>query len=336
MIRKKHRAWTRYIETRSEAKYLEYARLRNKVEKVTRSAAKRHGTEIAESAKTNPKRFWAYVKSRTKVKESIPDLIVDVATNRRTTNDHEKTETLSKFFASVFTDEPPGCIPTPAPQRYAEALDTLEITALEVEERLKELKIDKARGPDGIHPWVLRECAAEISRPLGLIFKKSLFSGVLPKKWKQANITAIFKKGNKQLPNNYRPVSLTCILCKVMEAILREEIVKHMRNNSLFSPCQYGFVERRSTTLQLLHTIEDWLKDIDEGKVIDACYLDLMKAFDTVPHRRLLAKVRSYGIQGELLRWISSFLGGREQTVCLSGCKSHPWKSGVESHRDPS
>lgn len=331
IIRKKHRAWTRYIETRSEAKYLEYARLRNKVKKVTRIAEKRHEAEIAETAKINPKRFWAYVKSRTKVKERIPDLIVDVATNQRTKDDHEKTETLSKFFASVFTDEPPGRIPTPAPQRYAETLETLEITPTEVEERLKKLKIDKARGPDGVHPWILRECASEISRPLCLIFKKSLSSGDLPKQWKQANISAIFKKGNKQLANNYRPVSLTCIPCKVMETILRKEIVRHMSYNSLFSPCQYGFMERRSTSLQLLHTIEDWLKDIDEGKVIDACYLDLMKAFDTVPHRRLLAKVKSYGIQGDLLEWIASFLGGREQTVCLSGCESRPMevRSGV-------
>jgi hypothetical protein len=128
-------------------------------------------------------------------------------------------------------------------------------------------------------------------------------------------VTAIFKKGDKQLAKIYRPVSLTSIICKIIEAIIRKEIVQHMIRNSLLSDSQYGFVQKRSTTLQLLHTIEEWTRVLDRGQTLDVCYLDMMKAFDSVPHRRLMAKISSYGIRGKVFKWIKSFLERRKQIV---------------------
>ena len=97
--------------------------------------------------------------------------------------------------------------------------------------------------------------------------------------------TAIFKKGEKKKPNNYRPVSLTSIPCKVMESIIRDQIMKHMKRNNLFSNKQFGFLDGRSTVLQLLIVLDKWTRTIDEGESIDCIYCDFKKAFDKVPHK---------------------------------------------------
>ena len=109
-----------------------------------------------------------------------------------------------------------------------------------------------------------------------------------------ANISAIFKKGKKTLPQNYRPVSpvsLTCIICKIMENLIRDAIIDHMTVNNLFSPYQFGFISGRSTVLQLLHVMKIWNEILDQGGSIDAIYCDFMKAFDKVPHKRLVYKL---------------------------------------------
>ena len=92
-----------------------------------------------------------------------------------------------------------------------------------------------------------------------------------------------------------------------MESIIRDHIVIHMVKNNLFSPKQFGFISGRSTTLQLLHVIEIWSQILDRGGNIDSIYCDFMKAFDKVPHRRLVYKVSKYGIKGDVISWIDSF-----------------------------
>ena len=114
-------------------------------------------------------------------------------------------------------------------------------------------------------------------------------------------------------------MSLTSIPCKIMEYFIRNCIIDHMRSQNLFSEFQFVFVSNRSTTLQLLHAMETWTKSIDSGQVIDNCYLDIQKAFDTVPHKRLMMKLEAYGIKGKILDWIRSFLSNREQCVKVNG-----------------
>ena len=152
-----------------------------------------------------------------------------------------------------------------------------------------------------------------------LIFKSSVETGQLPKVWKNANITAIYKKGDKKEAGNYRPVSLTCIVCKVLESIIREKIVDHMNTYKLFSKKQFGFLSGRSTMLQLLKVLDRWTEILDNGNCIDVAYCDFMKAFDTVPHQRLLHKLRMYGIGPKYIKWLSAFLVGREQRVIVKG-----------------
>ena len=140
----------------------------------------------------------------------------------------------------------------------------------------------------------------------------------IPDEWKHANVSAIFKKGSKTSPKNYRPVSLTCVICKILESIIRDKIIDHMKANNLFSPKQFGFIAGRSTILQLLHVLDIWTEILDQGGTLDVIYCDFMKAFDKVPHKRLVYKVRKYGITENILAWINSFLSNRTQCVTVN------------------
>ena len=177
-------------------------------------------------------------------------------------------------------------------------------------------------GPDGIHPRFLKELATHLCKPLGILFNKSLNECKLPNEWKQANVSAILKKGSRKKAGNYRPVSLTSIVCKIMESCVRDHIVDHMSKNSLFSTQQYGFIKGRSTSLQLMNVIDMWTKALDKRFSIDIVYLDFRKAFDTVPHKRLLHKLEAYGINRPILGWVRNFLTGRVQQVCVNGMYS--------------
>ena len=137
--------------------------------------------------------------------------------------------------------------------------------------------------------------------------------GELPKELKQGRISAIFKKGNRRKAGNYRPVSLTSIICKCLEHCIKGHIVNHMMRNKLFSTQQFVFIKGCFTVVKNLNVMDSWTKALDRGESIDVVYLDFMKAFNTIPHKRLIGKLKSYGIEYYTLRWIQVFLSDRIQ-----------------------
>ena len=174
-----------------------------------------------------------------------------------------------------------------------------------------------------MHPKMLKELAEVLAKPLKIIlFNTSLNEGVVPDIWKEGNITALFKKGDKSDPGNYRPVSLTSVICKIMEKLIREMIVAHMIKNQLFSKKQFGFISGRSTTLQLIKVMDKWTEILDNGGKLDAVYMDFMKAFDKVPHKRLIKNMRRYGINQIIINWVENFLKNRQQKVIVNGAES--------------
>ena len=167
------------------------------------------------------------------------------------------------------------------------------ITPASITDKLSKLNKNEAQGLDKIPPRVLQELCIQLGTPLSILFNKSIEKGQLPQDWKNAEVTAIFKKGTKSIPGNYRPVSLTCVVCKVLESVIREVMVNHMIECNLYSDCQHGFRKSRSCTTQLLQVMEDFTYLIDNSQPIDIIYLDFQKAFDQVPHQRLLYKLNS-------------------------------------------
>ena len=152
-----------------------------------------------------------------------------------------------------------------------------------------------------------------------MIFTKLFAEGCVPSIWKKDNVCPIFKKGVKGDTGNYRPVSLTCVIGKVMESLLRDSVVKHLVLHQLIRASQHGFMLGRSTLTNLLAYLESLTDMVDEGHAVDVLYLDFAKAFDKVPHARLIEKCRGLGIGGKVLSWIQEWLTGRQQRVVLNG-----------------
>ena len=180
----------------------------------------------------------------------------------------------------------------------------MEITLEAVKAKIAKLKIDKSPGGDQLHPRVLSETRELIAEPLMMIFKKSLLTGQVPEDWKLAEVVALYKKGARSDRGNYRPVSLTSVCCKVLESLVRDHLMSHLLKNDLLSKSQFGFVKGRSTMLQLLSMLDRWTEFLEKGGQVDAIYTDFEKAFDKVPHKRLISKLKSYGISTALIKWI--------------------------------
>ena len=169
---------------------------------------------------------------------------------------------------------------------------------------------------------LLQNVADEVAKPLTLIFTKSLNESKLPEDWKRANITAIYKKGARNEASNYRPVSLTSVVCKILEAIIKEKLTRFLQDKQWIVNEQHGFVSGRSCLTNLLETLEKWTEYLDAGHSLDVVYLDHRKAFDTIPHKRLLTKVSQAGVSGKVLHWIKAFLPDREMKVTVNGSAS--------------
>ena len=194
---------------------------------------------------------------------------------------------------------------------------------------LNVLNIHKAPGPDGLSARVLKECSSEIAPILTLIYNESLAQGTVPDDWRQANVAPVFKKGEKYNAANYRPVSLASICCKTLEHIIVSNINKHLGFENILADCQHGFQSRRSCETQLVQFYHDLVSNLDHAlnhdqKQTDVNIMDFAKAFDKVPHRRLLYKLEYYRIRGSTHKWISSWLSERSQKVVLDGQASDP------------
>ena len=298
-----------------------------------RRARKNFENNLAKESKSNPKKVWKYINSKSKTRQGVGELCIDPKNpkSEKTEKDEEKANILADFFSSVFTKEPMDNIPELDKRCVREEWTKIVIIESEIIKALKVLKPDKSPGMDMLHPRLLREVREELEAPLAKIFIKSLESMTVPNEWKTARISAIFKKGNKSLAGNYRPVSLTSVVGKVMERLVRDHLINHFERNNLFTTKQYGFIGGRSTALQLLRVLDEWTEALDNGSDIDCVYMDYQKAFDTVPHNRLLKKLEAYGIGTELIEWIRNYLSGRKQQVSINGetSKWHDVTSGI-------
>ena len=323
VVKEKHKAYKKYRRLRTNESKDDYNRAKQMAIYVTKKARTEFETRIANNIKENPKEFYSYVNNKTTVRSEIA--VLKNRDGELAILPHEKAEMLNTFFASVFTKEDTANIPEPESKVLQSMLSTIIVTEQMVRDRLKEQKPGKSAGPDGIHSRVVVETQEQLVGPLTIIFNKSLSEGVVPDSWKEAEVVPIFKKGKRDDPGNYRPVSLTSVCGKIMEKIVRKEIVDHLERNEVISDVQHGFVQGKSCQTQLLTVIEEWTKWMEERKPFDCLYFDYRKAFDSVPHMRLMRKIESCGITGQVQRWIKSFLQGRRQRVRVGEAVSG-WK----------
>ena len=322
--RKKHSSWIRYLNTKSGEDYRNYIRERNAANKEVRRLRRGFEMNIAKDCKKNSKGVWNYIKKQRKSGSSMPDLKRKDGTF--TSNDEEAAETLNEQYFDTFTKEDTTNIPDiESKPLQTDPLSTFNVTRDRVLKVIRNLKVNKSPGIDKIHPRVLKEMDETISYPVTIIYKKSIEESKLPRQWKDAEITPIYKKEAKNLPQNYRPVSLTSVICKILEKLVVEDIINHVKTNLLSCKEQHGFTAKKNTTTNLLEALNIITEAEMHGLPVDVLFLDYQKAFDTVPHRRLIQQVESFGITDKALKWIIEFLSDRRQRVRVNNNISS-WK----------
>ena len=245
---------------------------------------------------------WEDIKKR--IKEFSTDYFTANATSRRSLNAN--------------WDEIRSCISD------CTRMSDIHITEPGIEKLLRNLNPSKATGPDEIPARVLKECAAALAPVIADLFQQSLDEGAVLNDWKSQNVHPIFKKGTKSDPANYRPVALTAILCKQLEHCVSSNLYAHLDYYRWIKCYQHGFRRKLSTVTQLLTAVTDLFNAMAEGTRTDSIILDFSKAFDKVDLELLLTKLHHVGVDGNLLRWMRSFLTGRIQRVCIDGAASSP------------
>ena len=283
---------------------------------------------------TPSKKFWTFIKSKQNdsfAVSPLKDQGVLVTDNKK------RADILNRQFHSAFsakesfTEEEfrdrcdmtyDGTIPI---------MEDVKVSVVGVEKMLQQINPSKATGPDNISPRVLKEAASEIAPVLTKLFQTSLDTGVIPSDWKRAYVTPIFKKGERYRAENYRPISLTSIPCKLLEHIIVSAMMEHCGSHNILCDEQHGFRKNHSCETQLIGLVDEINKTLDRGHQQDLLIMDFSKAFDKVSHSLLVHKLRCLGIQGQINRWISTFLGDRTQAVVVDGSTSDtvPVESGV-------
>ena len=271
--------------------------------------------KLTANLKNNSKGFYSYLRNKRKLKSGVPSL--EEPDGSCTNTAIGRAEVLAETFSNVFVEEPLG--PLPELDQEDNNISDILINSDIVKKELGRLNCFKSTGPDGIHPKLFKSLSDDprFVNAIVMLFRKCTDLGTLPKVWKTANVTALFKSGSKKLPSNYRPVSLTCVLCKVYEQIIRSNIVEFLE--SKITKDQHGFMKNKSCLTNLLETFDCIIDLLESDVPVDLIYFDFSKAFDRVPHYRLLYKLENLGIKGSLLNVIKDFLTDRTFKVSVDG-----------------
>ena len=319
--RAKKKAWNNYINSGKDSSLYEVYKKKLKVSIEENKIARQNFEEkLASNVKNDSKSFYAYVGSKKRANNKVGPLRDN---SKQILNSKiENANLLNTYFSSVFTVENQNSIPTPRDKFLGNSdhiLTNVHITEDIVFEKLNKINVNKCQGSDEIHPKLLFELRNQIVKPLTVLFRLSLQSGLVPQDWREANVAPLHKKGSREKPENYRPVSLTSVVGKLLESIIKDSIVTYLDQYNLIESSQHGFTKGKSCLTNLLDFFEVVTKELDEGNNVDLIYLDFSKAFDKVPYERLFNKLKSHGISGNVLNWIKKWLSNRRQRVCIEG-----------------
>ena len=252
-IRYKQKMWRVYKHTGKDTDYDAYKEALNAATNEVRKSKRNFEHKLAQNIKSDSKSFYAYVRSKQNVRDKVGPL-KDTAGNI-ITQGFLMAEELNMHFSSVFKRENTSSLPVPETKfngSEGEKLGQLVVTPEVVASKINNMKENKSPGVDGISPKILKEIVEQISMPLAHVFNMSLQEGIVPLEWKEANIIPLFKKGSRNKSVNYRPVSLTSVICKLLETIIRDHMMDFLLKHRLINHSQHGFLKARSCLTNLL------------------------------------------------------------------------------------
>ena len=319
LIKKRNKAYCTMKHQPTPENISKFKSLKRKAQHSIRHSYEQYLTDIVNpTVDHGNKKLWSLIRAKRRDTTRVTPLKEN---GELVQQPLDKANVLNRQFKSAFspitTEHLPDIGESPYPQ-----MQNITVTVPGVEKLLLNLKPHKAAGPDAILPRTLKDFATEIAPVLTFIYNKSLSSSTIPDDWRTANVTPIFKKGERYLPSNYRPISLTCICCKIQEHIIVSNIMAHLDKHSILYRWQYGFRAKHSTDTQLTTFVHELSQNLDQRKQTDVIILDFSKAFDKVSHKHLALKLKYYGINKIVLDWINSFLTSRTQRVILDGATS--------------
>ena len=265
--------------------------------------------DIVKCRKSNPKKFYRFINNsratRSKIgplKNESDEIIVDPK---------EQAVLLNQYFASVFTKNTSALPTMPRRENGNCHLDGFTITKEKVKQVINQLNDQAAMGPDEIPPSIIKNLEEDLVQPLTILFQASMEQSRIPDDWRTAIVSPIYKmKGKKSDPSNYRPVSLTCVIGKMMERIVKEQLMAYLETNRLITDAQHGFRNGRSPQTNLIEFLNRTTKWLDKGRSFDILYFDSAKAFDKVCHKRLVMKLEQMGVEGKAKEWLRDWLSG--------------------------
>ena len=321
-LRLKEAAFRRLKRNPGHASETDFADRRREFKHIANAKYSEYLVKLTDDFKTNPKRYWSFLKCVTK-KASISPVLID-SNGSNVTGDYERATVLNEAFASKFTDPRVRTFPDAPEYRVLDSLDEFTVTDSAVLSALKSVAPNKACGADNISARIISECANELVVPMTKICNLSVRGGIFPERWKQANIIPLFKKGDKKIPGNYRSVSLLPLFGKILERVVYDQLFNHVK--PVLCEQQHGFIPKRSCISNLAVYLHSAWGAISGGYQTDAIYTDYSAAFQSVNHALVVHKLmNSYNLQGNAQKWFVSYLSGRRQRVVVNG-KTSEWK----------
>lgn len=275
------------------------------------------GHDLLGILRDNPQKFWKYLSPKNSAAQNLPFTNPDGSAVSAT----DSAEIMNSHFSSIFTHEPSTDVPSLPPRDFPQ-MPRIFVTSEGIANLIDNLKFSSSPGPDNIPAKILKSTKIISSLILQFIFNQSLDTGFIPKDWKISKVTPVPKSGSPSDPSNYRPISLTCIACKLLEHVIYSHIATHLDQNSFFFSNQHGFRRGLSCETQLYEFSTDLHFNLDSSFQTDVIYLDFSKAFDRVPHRRLISKLSCLSIDPLALSWIKNFLTGRVQYTVVANNES--------------
>ena len=267
-IKKKRNAWNKGKKWKRTEDKEEYKRLERETKRMIRRRKKGLEKSIAKEAKKNPKAYYAYINGRKNMRAKVGPLKVEEEGESTMVVDSKKqAEVLNSFYSSGFTRSD-GNIKEKEREVGVPEIINVGMDEERVKATILKLKENSAPGPDAIPNKLLIETVNEVSKPLSILFRKSLNERRIPDEWRYANVTPIFKKGPKSEPGNYRPVSPTSAIGKLMERLVKEAIENHLEQHNLIKPSQHGFRHGRSPQTNLIEFMEQTTEWADGGKPV--------------------------------------------------------------------
>ena len=316
--RSKQSLYRNFCKQNNENNYLNYQRCARYYKKEFLFAKTEYEKRLFND-KCKLKTFYAYLKNQLKCKCDVPPI---KSCNGLVDGNKNKAELFSDYFAKHFTLDN-GHIPDYAIKNT----DSISIFKCDAKSIVK--IVSKMRGGFSLDPqyycmFFVKNLIANLAKPLGIIFDKSLSEGTLVNDWKIADIVPVLKSGDPQMCENYRSISLTSVFSKILETIVKDQMLNFLTICDLIPDVQHGFVPKRSTVTNLLSCLDDWTANIENSLQTDVIYLDFAKCFNSVSHQKLLFKLERLGFRGKCLLWLNSFFFERIQRVKINSEYSAP------------